>query len=212
MDVLENATKACTLDCNYLPAAGDEDGEAPDDRRSEQRIPGRLRLQRRIRDIADMTNAELTEAGLTGKCSVCTGPAAKFKRGLAVCEKCTLSRSGLTAHCEKCAAPVRPNLDDRIQQNICERCNFHCFRCGCIATVSPSGDTVTCEPCGTQWEAGVLGYEVKRSLNSASHVKESHEQLMESLHDRMGRLFGEDERERLAGGWKVALVDRSVGY
>jgi hypothetical protein len=58
----------------------------------------------------------------------------------------------------------------------------------------------------------VLGYEVKRSFSSVSQVKESHEQLMESLDERMGRLLGEDERERLAGGWKVALVDGSVGY
>jgi WD40 repeat protein len=212
MDVLANATKVCTLDCNYLPAAGDEDGEAPDDRRYEQRIPGKLRLQRKLYDTADMTNAEITEAGLTSICSACRGPAAKSKRGLAVCERCTLSRSGFTARCEKCTAPVRPNLDDRVRHNICERCSFHCFRCGCIAAVSPSGDTVTCEPCRTQWEAGVLGYEVNRSPNSISHVKESHEQVMESLDERMGRLLGEGERERLAGGWKVALVDRSVGY
>jgi WD40 repeat protein len=212
MDVLENATESCRLDCNYLPAAGDEDGEAPDDRRAEQRIPGNLRLRRKLHDTADMTNAEITEAGLTGTCSACRGPAAKSKRGLPICEKCTLSRSGVTARCEKCTAPVRPNLDDRSRHNICERCDFHCFRCGRIAVVSPSGDTVTCEPCGTQWEAGVLGYEVKRSLNSVSQVKESHEQLMESLDERMGRLLGEDERERLAGGWKIALVDGSVGY
>jgi hypothetical protein len=30
---------------------------------------------------------------------------------------------------------------------------------------------------------------------------------MESLDERMGRLLGEDERERLAGDWRVALVD-----
>jgi hypothetical protein len=33
---------------------------------------------------------------------------------------------------------------------------------------------------------------------------------MESLEQCMVRLFGDDERERLAGGWKVALVDGSV--
>jgi WD40 repeat protein len=212
MDVLENATKRCRLDCNFLPATGDEDGEAPDDRRSEQRIPGKLRPQRKLHDTADMTNAEIAGAGLTGTCSACRGPAAKSKRSLPICGKCTLARSGFTARCEKCTAPVRPNLDERIRQNICERCNFHCFRCGYIAAVSPLGDTVTCEPCGTQWEAGALGYEVKRSLKSVSHMKENHEQLMESLDERVGRLLGEDERERLAGGWKVALVDGSVGY
>jgi hypothetical protein len=36
---------------------------------------------------------------------------------------------------------------------------------------------------------------------------QSHDQVMESLDERMGRLLGEDERERLAGGWRVALVD-----
>jgi hypothetical protein len=44
--------KSCSLDCNYLPAAGDEDGEAPDNRRSEQRIPGKLRLQHQVQDCA----------------------------------------------------------------------------------------------------------------------------------------------------------------
>lgn len=37
--------------------------------------------------------------------------------------------------------------------------------------------------------------------------KREYEQVMESLGQRMGRLFGDDERERLARGWKVALVD-----
>jgi hypothetical protein len=64
-----------------------------------------------------------------------------------------------------------------------------------------------------QWETGVLGYEAKkRSRNSPTQVRgQSHEQVMESLDERMGRLLGEDERERLAGGWKVALVDGPVG-
>jgi hypothetical protein len=60
-----------------------------------------------------------------------------------------------------------------------------------------------------QWEAGVLGYEVKKkSRNSPTKEKsQSYDQVMESLDERMGRLLGEDERERLAGGWRVALVD-----
>jgi WD40 repeat protein len=192
--------KSCSLDCNYLPAAGDEDGEAPDNRRSEQRIPGKLRLQHQVQDTADMTNAEIEDAGLTGKCSACMGPAAKSKRGLAICEKCSLIRSGLTARCEKCAAPVRPNLDERVKRNVCERCKFQCFRCGGIATVSPTCDTITCEPCNTQWEAGVLGYEVKGAHSPSRRMRDwKHEQDMESLDQRMGRLFGEDEMERLAG-------------
>lgn len=208
---VDDAMHGCRLDCNYLPAAGDEDGEAPDGRRSEQRIPASLRLQRKVSDTADMTNAEITEAGLTSKCSACTGPAAKSKHGLPLCERCTLSRSGFTARCEKCAAPVCPNLDERIRPNICERCSFHCFRCGCIATVSPAGDTITCEPCDMRWEAGVLGYEVKRSFGSLVRMEDqSHEELMETLDQRMGKLLGEDERDRLAGGWKVALVDGST--
>lgn len=208
----ENALDSCGLDCNYLPAAGDEDGEAPDDRRSEQRFPERLRPYRNLCDTADMTNAEISDAGLTSKCSACMGPAARSERGLPVCERCKLARAGLTARCEKCAAPVRPNQDERVQQNVCERCNFHCFRCGCIATISPAGDTVTCEQCDTRWEAGVLGYEVKNSLGSLAHLRGQHEQVMESLDERTGRSLGEDERERLAGGWHIALVDSLVGY
>ena len=201
--------KACQLDCNYLPSAGDEDGEAPDNQRHEQRIPDSLRTQGKVFDTSDMTNAEIAEAGLTSKCSACMGPAAKSKRGLPVCERCTLVRSGLTARCWKCAAPVCPDLDEAERQNICERCNFHCFRCGGVAAVSPTDDTITCKSCGMQWEAGVLGYEVvKKSQSSPIRVRDqSHEQIMESLDERMGRLLGEDERERLAGGWKVALVD-----
>jgi WD40 repeat protein len=211
----------CRLDCNYLPAAGDEYGEAPDDRRSEQRVPGSIRPQRNILNAGDMTNSEIAEAGLTSKCIACTGPAAKPKpkRGLPLCESCSLSRSGLTARCSKCATPTRPNLNDNENDhpNICERCNFHCFRCGSVAAVSPEGDTVTCEPCGIQWEAGALGYEVKRSLKLAvARVRDEepndHEMVsyeMESLEQRMTRLFGDDERDRLAGGWKVALVDGS---
>jgi WD40 repeat protein len=206
--------KTCRLDCNYLPAAGDEDGEAPDDRRSEQRIPGSIRPQRKILNAGDMTNSEIAEAGLTSKCIACTGPAAKPKpkRGLPLCESCSLSRSGLTARCGKCATPTRPNVDGR--PNICESCNFHCFRCGSVAVVSPQGDTVTCESCGTEWEAGALGYEVKRSLKSAVTRVRDEELLdremdsyeMESLEQRMARLFGDDERERLAGGWAVGRL------
>jgi WD40 repeat protein len=204
--------KSCELDCNHLPAAGDEDGEVPDNRLSEQRIPHSLRTHVKNFDSSDLTNAEIAEAGLTSKCSACMGPTAqsksKSKLDLPVCERCTLVRSGLTARCETCAAPVRPNLDESIQQNICERCNFHCFRCGNAAAVSSNGD-ITCETCDIQWEAGVLGYEVKKKSHS-SPIKirhQSHEEMMESLDERMGRLLGEDERERLASGWRVALVD-----
>jgi hypothetical protein len=96
---------------------------------------------------------------------------------------------------------MRPNLEGTAGQHICESCNFHCFRCGSIATIV--GDTITCKSCDVQWEAGVLGYEVKKkSNNSPIRVRDqSHEQVMESLDERMGRLLGEDERERLAGGW-----------
>jgi WD40 repeat protein len=201
--------KSCGLDCNYLPTAGDEDGEAPDNRLSEQRIPHSLRTHVKACEFSDLTNAEIAESGLTSKCSACMGPAAKpkSKRDPSVCESCTLVRSGLTARCEKCAAPVRPNLDESVRHNICERCSFHCFRCGCIATIA--GDTITCQTCDVQWEAGVLGYEVKKkSRNSPIEMRnQSHDQVMESLDERMGRLLGEDERERLAGGWRVALVD-----
>ena len=209
-----SSTKSCELDCNYLPAAGDEDSEAPDDRRSEQRIPSSLLTRGRVFDASDLNNAEIAEAGLTSKCSACMGPAAKSKRGLPICERCTLVRSGLTARCEKCAFPVRPNLDESIRQTICERCGFRCFRCGCTALLSLIDNTVTCQTCGMQWEAGVLGYEVKRKPHSSPvQVREqSHEQMMESLDERMGMLLGEDERERLAGGWRVALVDGSIGY
>jgi WD40 repeat protein len=206
-------SESCCLDCNYLPTAGDYDGEAPDNRPSEQRIPHSLRTQGKVLDTSDMTNAEIAEAGLTSTCSgtACMNPAAKprSKRDLPVCEKCTLVRSELTARCERCAAPVHPNLDERVRQNICERCNFHCFRCGSVAVVSPTGDNITCEACDMQWEAGVLGYEVKKkSRNSPIKTRDqSHDQVMESLDERMGRLLGEDERERLAGDWRVALVD-----
>jgi len=213
-DKVTNGTKSCRLDCNYLPAAGDDDGEAPDDRKSEQRMPGNLRPQRKILNAGDMTNSEIAEAGLTSKCIACTGPAAKPKRSLPLCERCSLSRSGLTARCGKCAAPIRPSLNEGDNKDICERCSFHCFRCGSVAAVSHEGDVITCDPCGIQWEAGALGYEVKRSLKPAvARVSDekSHDHEMESLEQRMMRLLGDDERERLAGGWKVALVDGTVG-
>jgi len=213
---IDTGAKTCRLDCNYLPAAGDDDGEAPDNRRSEQRVPGTcsLRPQRKILAAGDMTNSEVAEAGLTSKCIACTGPAARPKRGLPLCENCSLSRAGLTARCSKCATPTRPNLNEGEHPNICERCNFHCFRCGSVAAISPEGDTVTCESCSIQWEAGALGYEVKTSLKLKPAVarlgdEESLDREMESLEQRMVRSFGDDERERLAGGWKVALVDGS---
>lgn len=206
--------KTCRLGCNYLPAAGDEDGEVPDDRRSEQRVPSSIRPQREVLNAGDMTNSEVAEAEMTSRCIACTGPAAKPKRGLPLCEACSLSRSGLTSRCEQCATPIRPNLNEGDLKNICERCNFHCFRCGSVAAVSAEGDTITCDLCGIQWEAGALGYEVKCSfkpLVARVRSEESLEQEMESLEQRMVRLFGDDERERLAGGWKVALVDGMRG-
>lgn len=208
-DTLVNAMKRCRIDCNYLPTAGDEDGEAPDSQNSQQRIPEYLRFQQPPLDASDMTNAEIQEASLTSKCCSCLGPAAKPKRGrLPKCEKCTLTHAGLTARCEKCAVPIRPNLEGQLaSKNVCQRCEFRCFRCGQMASVSPRADFVECEPCGAIWEAGVMGYELKSFVKPKGGSDEKSEPVMESLDQRMGRLFGDEERERLAGGWRVGLVD-----
>lgn len=200
-----NAVERCKLDCNYLPAAGDEDGEAPDDYRSEQRIPDKLRAQRRrhLPLDADMTDAEVAELGLTRKCSACMAPAPKPKRGLPKCDKCTLVASGLTARCSNCASPIRPDLDQHAQPTtgkLCQRCNFKCFRCGHPASLSPDCEIVTCEPCGAVWEAGALGYELISHKPKKRIHEHYHERAMESLEQRMGRLFGDSERERLARG------------
>lgn len=53
-----------------------------------------------------------------------------------------------------------------------------------------------------------MGYELKSAVKKPKGVVEgSREPVMESLDQRVGRLFGEAERERLAGGWRVGLVD-----
>lgn len=212
-DALVIAMKRCKLDCNYLPTAGDDDGEAPDSQHSHQRIPASLRFQHPTLDASDLTNAEIQEAGLTSKCCSCLGPAAKPKRGrLPKCEKCTLTHAGLTARCEKCFVPIRPNLEGQLaSKNFCQRCEFRCLRCGQLASVSPRADFVECEPCSAVWEAGILGYELKSFVKSKGGSDEKCEPVMESLDQRTGRLFGDEERERLAGGWRVALVDGFVG-
>lgn len=157
---LTHELQRCKLDCNYLPLNLDEDAGVPDSRRSEGRIPASLRSTPEI-DTSDMNVNELIDAGFTQKCATCRGPASEPKSGLPLCASCCRKRSGVTAACEICSAHVRPSLD-KDGSNLCERCNFSCFRCGRPAVVADNKAKISCYTCDLSWTPGVLGYDLVR--------------------------------------------------
>lgn len=148
----------CKLDCNYLPAGMDEGDEVPDSQRSEGRIPLSL-WSRTEPDTSIMNVHELVDSGVTERCSACLRPATKPKSGLALCSTCAQERTGLTATCEICSAPIRPVLE-KYGVNLCERCNFSCFRCGSPAFVASKATKIACYSCELTWSVGALGYEL----------------------------------------------------
>ena len=159
---LSYPTEHCKLDCTYLPPSADNDGEVPDSYRSEARIPGALRALR-APDMLDIPAEALVDVGMTHKCMSCSGAAYMPKVGkLPLCERCHRIRKGLTASCDICAAPIRTMNDNtgNKESNLCERCNFACFRCAKPIFVPRNASSVTCDSCGLTWRAGVLGYEL----------------------------------------------------
>lgn len=185
----------CKLDCNYLPASGDEDGEVGDSGRSQGRIPGDLRLQPLL-DTAPLTPEDAIEAGLTWKCVSCSSPAAKPNLGLPVCERCAIARRGLTAKCERCFAAIKPPTD-ATETRRCEICSFACFRCSKHANVSKDRKRVRCDACRLTWTVGVLGYELIVPKKKAGRI--GRRSMSGSIKDDLE--FGEDEMERLAAKW-----------
>ena len=155
---LSRALEHCKLDCNYLPANVDEDGEVTDSRRSEGRIPTALWKAREV-NTSEMDVDELICAGLTERCMTCLKPARKPEKGLPKCDSCTRKQEGVTATCEICSSPTRPSLDTTAP-SLCERCNFACFRCGKPADTSSDFAKISCYACDLSWTAGVLGYEL----------------------------------------------------
>jgi WD40 repeat protein len=158
---LSNALEQCKLDCNYLPTNMDEDNEVTDSGRSERRIPAALWKLPEM-NTNEMDANELIDAGLTHTCATCRKPARKPKSGLPSCESCARKRLGITATCEICSSPMRPTLEAKTP-NLCERCNFSCFRCGKPAFLAPNATTISCYQCNLSWTAGVLGYELATS-------------------------------------------------
>ena len=156
---LSHAFEACRIDCNYLPAVGEDDGEAPDSRRSERRIPDALReAGRHHTQSSNFVVEEESDAVVHAGCSVCFELTPNpEKLPMPVCEVCTLRRNGFTGSCAKCSAPVRP-AGGNDNQSLCERCDFYCFRCTKRAHVRSSGKKVTCKHCKLSWEINVLGY------------------------------------------------------
>ena len=150
----------CTLNCNYLPTSIDKDLGVPDSRRSEQRIPSELWSFAEL-DGANMDSQELKDAGLVQKCASCRRPAPEPRSGLPLCSICTRQKLGLTATCEVCSARIRPTFEKH-GANLCERCNFSCFRCGAPAFPSPTAESISCYKCELSWSAGALGYELRK--------------------------------------------------
>nr|OQO30360.1 hypothetical protein B0A51_02027 [Rachicladosporium sp. CCFEE 5018] len=220
-DALADKVAQCTLDCGYIPTAADEDGKMPDDRASEQRIPGALRdhiLPRKWLqppDYSDLTNAELEEAGPFACCAFCCGPAKPSMTVHSICEKCTLTRSGLTHRCKRCSYPVRPDADGGEGTRLaCQRCEFECFRCAGMAEYSVEDGSAECVPCGLVWEGGILGWELSNTggdgglarTNAKAHAKSPAMDAADGAADTtVIHLF--PDRERLSQGWRSACAD-----
>lgn len=209
IDTVDEAMAQCKLDCGFTATAADEKGEMPDNRVAEQRIPGVMRKWvqphewLRRASPADLTNAEIHDAGLTSKCAFCTGPAEPSSQTLPQCETCTLKGNGLTVRCSRCSYPIRPDSETgRETRLVCQRCDFRCFRCNgqAIVAIDGDGDTVRCVPCGVIWDAGVLGYEVRSPIVANERAKPRVKRKEDS------------ERLRMAEGWLVPWVDRPRVY
>ena len=165
---LSSALEQCKLDCNYMPTNVGEDGEVTDSQRSERRVPAALwKVSEMNTNMMDAN--DLFDAGLTSRCATCQKPAHKPKTGLPTCESCARKRLGITATCEICSSPTWPTLEAKTP-NLCERCNFSCFRCGEPAVIAPDTSKISCYKCDLSWTAGVLGYELAntRKVTKAS--------------------------------------------
>lgn len=198
---VSNPAEHCKLDCNYLPSSVDDDGEVPDSGRSELRIPGALRPSRPA-NTSDLIREEILEAGMTYKCISCLGATQKPRPGKqALCEQCHQTRMGLTASCELCSSPIRASTGIS-GSNLCERCNFACFRCGKASIIARDLSLVTCDRCGLTWKAGVLGYElVKRAATSQ---KSSSKQFGNKTFDD-GEGLGHSEIQHYALRWRTKI-------
>ncbi|KAK6437438.1 hypothetical protein LTR95_006367 [Oleoguttula sp. CCFEE 5521] len=220
-DALADKIAQCTLDCGFVPTAADEDGEMPDNRASEQRIPGALRdhiLPRKWQgavDHSDLTNAELEEAGPFVCCAFCRGPSKLALGAYSICEKCTLTRAGLTHRCKRCSYPVRPDAEGGKETRlVCQKCEFECFRCAGMAEYSVEDGNVECVPCGLVWKGGILGWELSSTggdgglarTNAKAHAKPPAIVAADEAADTtVIDLFL--ERERLSQGWRSACAD-----
>ena len=193
----------CKLDCNYLPSNVDDAVNAPDSLRSQARIPWALRRSPDL-DFLNMTSDELVDAGLTSRCFTCLRPAAPAKLSKQpTCERCYRSRNLLTAACEICSGPIR--MSSKVPDTqLCERCNFACFRCGRPTLIARSANSITCDRCGLTWMTGVLGYElVKESTvrrtsrleNTVNHQTSSSSEMLEHV--------GDSELEHYASRWQT---------
>ena len=196
---LSHPTEHCKLDCNYLPASIDDGAEVPVSHRSQARIPSALRPSPPL-DIALLTPEDLAEAGLTAKCRTCFGPAKAGKRPL--CDRCYRAANQLTASCEICAAPVRAP-DDGAASNLCERCDFACFRCARPITLGRNASSVTCDGCGLTWKAGVLGYELVRRETGANKKSSARKYDSGACEDQ--EYLGDGEMEHHASRWQTGM-------
>ena len=105
--------------------------ECPDSKRSQDRIPHRLRLAAKKPRFLEM---ELQE-GVPAAMKRCSG-----------CGKAARPRSEL-------------DVDDKLP--LCELCSFTCLRCSEPATIGSLADTLNCTRCEVVWRADILGFSVQ---------------------------------------------------
>lgn len=158
LEALVGDVERCKLDCAVLPQPhGDNDEGVDDSGRSQLRIPSLLRYA-------------ANDAVVMGKddslppCPRCTpGRLKDPSDGPCPLAACVLKRARMTSACANCGKPVLPGIEEGTSA-LCERCAFGCFRCGLSVVIDQDTRTVSCGPCGLEWEVGVLGYELVGSL------------------------------------------------
>lgn len=143
----------------------------------------------------------LLTVGPIRKCTTCLEPATKLEAGMPLCLKCRRIKLGLVSSCDICSVPIRPSMD-RSCSNLCERCNFACFRCGRPTLVARNASYITCDSCGLAWKAGVLGYELVEQALQGTKIAQARATKFEKEGPMYQEHLGESEIQYYASRWQ----------
>ena len=178
--------KPCSVDCSYLPAMAEDDGQVPDSEHSALRIPDVLRLSAKQIDIDNSDCGQLHQLGLASKCPYCNPQLRQ--------------QTKMSEHlCSQRLRNLKRTI--RIPQSTA---SMSCFRCERSLVELPGIDQLApclyCEACDLAWQPNVLGYELVHSDGATKRVK--------------GTAQSDDEEDsevvRHASQWQISTFRRGT--